>query len=70
MKSIGEQIMKMGGPFMYDNVVWPPFPGLCPDSEKKFKEKQDMECLDTDVFLCSFPKAGTICKNMFLYMYS
>ncbi|XP_076094498.1 sulfotransferase 1C2-like isoform X1 [Mytilus galloprovincialis] len=48
-----------GGPFMYDGIIWIPFPGLYPEPEKKFKQIRDMECRDSDVFLCSFPKAGT-----------
>lgn len=46
-------------PVVYDGVVFPPFPGIFPEPERKFKEKSEMECRESDVFLCSFPKAGT-----------
>lgn len=49
----------MGQPFMYDGVMMPPMPGLFPDTEKKLKAKSEMEVRDTDIFLCSYPKAGT-----------
>ena len=48
----------MGGPFKYDGLVWPPMPGICPNPEQKFKEICELECRDSDVFVCSFPKAG------------
>ena len=47
-------------PVVYDGVVFPPFPGIFPEPERKFKEKSEMECRESDVFLCSFPKAGKI----------
>ena len=55
---ISEKMKSMGGPFKYDGLVWPPMPGICPDPEQKFKDICELECRDSDVFVCSFPKAG------------
>ena len=53
-----EEIKKYDAPVMYDGLLWPPFPGIYPEPERKFQERLDMECRDSDTFLCSFPKAG------------
>lgn len=50
----------LGVPVVYDGVVFLPFPGIFPEPERKFKEKSEMECRESDVFLCSFPKAGKL----------
>jgi hypothetical protein len=50
----------LGVPFVYDGVAFLPFPGIFPEPERKFKEISEMECRESDVFLCSFPKAGRL----------
>lgn len=54
-----EQMHSIGGPFKYDGLVWPGIPGIYPDPKEKFKEICELECRDSDVFVCCFPKAGT-----------
>lgn len=58
-RKILEAMKAARGPFIYDGLLFPPMPGIYPDPAKKFIEINDMECRDSDVFLCSFPKAGT-----------
>lgn len=54
------EMMKKTKPALYDGKLWPPFPGFSPDPEQKFEMRANMECRDSDVFLCSYPKAGEL----------
>jgi len=32
--AVAEEVNKIGGPFTYDSLMWPPTPGLYPENQK------------------------------------